>query len=154
MTARAIPKAASVGAAATGAPRHLPAGSALLTEVEWEQTAHVLRLSGRELQIVRGVFDCRKEDAIAADLGIAPRTVDTHLERLYRKLTVTTRVALVLRVIALVLQVNVGPEPGRRSPLPAKPTLGRRARLSGEYPTSVIRSIVVKGTCEMQKAGL
>ena len=81
MTAHAIPKAAPVGAAAEVEFRHLPAGSALLTEMEWEQTAHALRLSGRELQIVRGVFDCRKEDAIAADLGITPRTIEPLKQR-------------------------------------------------------------------------
>jgi hypothetical protein len=57
------------------------------------------------------VFDCRKETAIAADLGIAPRTVDTYMERLYRKLTVNTRVALVLRVMEAVLQSNARPRP-------------------------------------------
>lgn len=86
--------------------RHPPAGSALLSEADWAETARALRLSGRELQIVRGVFDNRKETAIAADLGIAPRTVNTHLERLYRKVTVTTRVELVLRVIEEVLQAK------------------------------------------------
>ena len=144
MTAHAIPKAAPVGAAAEVEFRHLPAGSALLTEMEWEQTAHALRLSGRELQIVRGVFDCRKEDAIAADLGITPRTVDTHLERLYRKLTVTTRVALVLRVVAMVLHPNGTTETRRQNVLPAKPASSRDAGVSGEYPTSAICSVVVE----------
>lgn len=103
--------AAPVGAAAKVAFLHPPIGSALLSEADWAETAHALRLSGRELQIVQGVFDNHKETAIAADLGIAPRTVDTHLERLYRKLTVTTRVALVLRVMQAVLQSNARPNP-------------------------------------------
>jgi DNA-binding NarL/FixJ family response regulator len=109
MSARAIPAAAQVGAAAKLECRHRPAGSALLSEADWTETARALRLSGRELQIVRGVFDNHKETVIAVDLGIAPRTVDTHLERLYRKLTVTTRVALVLRVMEQVLQSKARP---------------------------------------------
>jgi len=109
MSARVLPRAAQVGAVANVECRHPLAGSALLSEADWTETARALRLSGRELQIVRGVFDNRKETAIATDLGIAPRTVDTHLERLYRKLSVTTRVALVLRVMAEVLQAKAGP---------------------------------------------
>ena len=112
MGKRAIPQAAQVGAAARVECRHPSAGSALLNEADWAETARALRLSGRELQIVRGVFDNLKETAIATDLGIAPRTVDTHLERLYRKLTVTTRVALVLRVMQGVLQAKAKSEAG------------------------------------------
>lgn len=82
------------------------AGSSLLSEAQWAETARALRFSGRELQIVRGVFDGRTESAIAADLSIAPRTVDTHLERLYRKLTVRTRVGLVLRVMEGILHAQ------------------------------------------------
>ena len=88
MSARALPKAAQVGAATKVECRHPLAGSALLSEAEWAETARALRLSGRELQIVRGVFDNHKEAAIAANLGITPHTVDTHLVRLYRKLRV------------------------------------------------------------------
>jgi DNA-binding NarL/FixJ family response regulator len=110
MGARAFPAAAQVRAAAKVECNHAVAGSALLGEADWAVAARALRLSGRELQIVRGVFDCRKETAIAADLGIAPRTVDTHMERLYRKLTVTTRVALVLRVREHVLRAKARPE--------------------------------------------
>jgi DNA-binding CsgD family transcriptional regulator len=106
----------------------------------------VLRLSGRELQIVRGVFDNHKETAIAADLGIAARTVNTHMERLYRKLTVTTRVALVLRVMKEVLKSKANPEAGRRIVLPAKTPSGPRTRVSDEYPTSEIPSIAVRIT--------
>ena len=74
----------------------------MLDAAEWEAVARALRLSGREFEIVRGVFDCQKETAIADGLGIAPRTVNTHLERLYRKLGVTTRVGLVLVVVRMV----------------------------------------------------
>jgi DNA-binding NarL/FixJ family response regulator len=113
MGARAFPAAAQVRAAAKVECNHAVPGSALLSEADWAVAARALRLSGRELQIVRGVFDCRKETAIAADLGIAPRTVDTHMERLYRKLTVTTRVALVLRVMEQVLRPRAASETGR-----------------------------------------
>jgi DNA-binding CsgD family transcriptional regulator len=144
MSARSIPIAAPGGTATKGVFRHPPADSALLSEEQWAEATRVLHLSGRELQIVRGVFDNHKEAAIAADLGIAPRTVDTHLERLYRKLTVTTRVALVLRVVAVVIKASGTPETGSRNVLPAKPASGRDAGMSGEYPTSAICSVVVQ----------
>ena len=40
------------------------------------------------------------ELAIASDLGISQHTVHTYLERVYRKLAVGSRVALVVRVMA------------------------------------------------------
>lgn len=76
-----------------------PLGAALFNEATWERVAQTLRLSGRELQVVRAVFNECTEFAIAEDLRIAPRTVHMHFERLYRKLRVTNRVGLVLRVM-------------------------------------------------------
>jgi DNA-binding CsgD family transcriptional regulator len=127
------------GPAGWGAKRDSPgggeAGSALLAETEWAAAVRALRLSGREFQIVRGVFDCQKESAIAADLAIAPRTVNTHLERLYRKLGVTTRVGLVLRVVRVVHRpVGIAT---MTSPISTATATAARANTtpSGEYPT-------------------
>jgi len=77
-----------------------PAGCSVFSDDAWRHLARVLRLSGRELEILQAVFDDQKESTIAADLGISTHTVHTHLERLYRKLRVSSRVALVVRVIA------------------------------------------------------
>jgi DNA-binding NarL/FixJ family response regulator len=127
MSARAIPAVAQVGAATKVECHHPLAGSALLSETDWAEAARALRLSGRELQIVRGVFDNCKETAIATDLGIASRTVDTHMERLYRKLTVNTRVALVLRVMEEALQAKARPETGSGKVLAATTSPGTSA---------------------------
>jgi DNA-binding NarL/FixJ family response regulator len=62
--------------------------------------ANSLRISDRELQIIQGIFDGRKELAIADDLTISVHTVHTHLERLYRKLNVSSRVGLVLSILS------------------------------------------------------
>ena len=70
-------------------------GSGLLDAAEWEAVARALRLSGREFEIVRGVFDCQKETAIADGLGIAPRTVNTHLTAIYGKLGLPSRAAAI-----------------------------------------------------------
>ena len=66
----------------------------------WRVIANSLRISDRELQIIQEIFDDRKESAIAADLTISVHTVHTHLERLYRKLGVNTRVGLVVCILS------------------------------------------------------
>src|SRR5436309_9732039 len=66
----------------------------------WPQLGTTLRLSPREMQIVQGVFEDRKEESIAYALGISPHTVNTYFQRLYAKLRVSSRPQLILRVIA------------------------------------------------------
>lgn len=48
-------------------------------------------LTGRELEIARMVAARKSNKAIARDLGIAPRTVSTHLSNVFRKLDVSSR---------------------------------------------------------------
>jgi DNA-binding NarL/FixJ family response regulator len=72
----------------------------ILPHDAWEAIAKSLRLSARELQIIQGIFDDQKEFAIADELKISMHTVHTHLERLYRKLGVSSRVALVLYILS------------------------------------------------------
>jgi DNA-binding CsgD family transcriptional regulator len=71
--------------------------------------ARGLRLSQREVEIVRGMFDGLTEPAIASGLGISSRTVHTHVERLHRKLHVNHQVALVLRVMGEFLELAGAP---------------------------------------------
>jgi DNA-binding NarL/FixJ family response regulator len=98
-----------------------PLGAAMFSDHAWGEIARSLRLSGRELQIVRGVFGDRVESAIATDLGISSHTVHTHLCRLHRKLEVATRTQLILRVMEKFMALtssqenNVVPLPGRRT---------------------------------------
>jgi DNA-binding NarL/FixJ family response regulator len=91
---------------------HPATGSAILSERAWLSLARRLRLSGRELDILRGMFDGLTESAIAAGLSISLRTVHTHMERLHRKLHVTHQVALVLRVMAEFLKLAGVPGSG------------------------------------------
>ena len=72
----------------------------ILPHDAWEVIANSLRISDRELQIIQEIFDDRKESAIADDLTISVHTVHTHLERVYRKLGVSTRVGLILCILA------------------------------------------------------
>jgi DNA-binding CsgD family transcriptional regulator len=81
----------------------------MISEQAWPEIARSLRLSPRELQILRGILDDHTEFAIAVDLGISPHTVHTHIDRLHRKLGVVDRVTLVLRVLDEFLSLTVAP---------------------------------------------
>jgi DNA-binding CsgD family transcriptional regulator len=78
--------------------------STVLASGIWPGLAEQLRLSPRELQVVKGVFRDDKEESIAADLGISPHTVSTYLQRIYTKLRVGSRVQLIVRVIGEYLR--------------------------------------------------
>ena len=84
-------------------------GTAIFSEKAWQEIAHSLKLSGQELQVVRGIFDDHTEGAIADSLKISPHTIHTHCERLYRKVGVTGRVRLVLRVVAEYIALPLAP---------------------------------------------
>jgi DNA-binding NarL/FixJ family response regulator len=71
----------------------------------WRALAGSLGWSHRESQIVPELFDDRKETAIAARLGISRHTVHTHIERLYRKMGITSRVELARRVFLEYMRV-------------------------------------------------
>jgi DNA-binding CsgD family transcriptional regulator len=70
-----------------------------LTTAEWRATTETLGLSGREREIVGSMIEGKSEAEIASHLGISPHTVHTHLERLHRKLKVTSRPHLIGRVL-------------------------------------------------------
>ena len=90
------------------AQRNGNAACSLFTNETWESVSRSLRLSGRETEIVQGVFDDQKEEAIASELGISRHTVHTHLERLYHKLSVRSRVELLVRVFAEYVSLTSG----------------------------------------------
>jgi DNA-binding NarL/FixJ family response regulator len=87
-----------------------PLGAAMFPKQAWDEIARSLKLSGRELQIIKDVFDDRTEFAIAAHHGVSPHTIHTYCERLYRKLAVTDRVKLVLRITDEFLALTVASE--------------------------------------------
>jgi DNA-binding CsgD family transcriptional regulator len=75
----------------------------------WAAIARSLQLSGRELQLVRGVFDDQKDLAIANALGVSIHTIHTHFERLHHKLTITDRPQLIQRVMQEFLALTAAP---------------------------------------------
>lgn len=59
----------------------------------------VVRLTSRERDVVRLVIDGRSNDEIATALGIGPKTVETHLARVFERTGVTSRTELTSRSI-------------------------------------------------------
>jgi DNA-binding NarL/FixJ family response regulator len=61
--------------------------------------APATRLSPREREVVAAVVDGLSNDEIAARLGIAPKTVESHLRRLFERLEVASRTELATRAL-------------------------------------------------------
>jgi DNA-binding NarL/FixJ family response regulator len=61
--------------------------------------AGLARLSERELDVVRLVVDGRSNDEIGARLGIGPKTVESHLRRLFERFDLASRTELATRAL-------------------------------------------------------
>jgi DNA-binding NarL/FixJ family response regulator len=63
------------------------------------RSGSVARLSERELDVVRLVVDGRSNDEIASRLGIGPKTVESHLRRLFERFDLASRTELATRAL-------------------------------------------------------
>lgn len=81
----------------------------LIAECHWESIACSLGLSDRECQIAKKIVDDDVEVAIATHLGISVNTVHTHLARIYRKLGIRSRAALVSLVFREHITLHLRP---------------------------------------------
>ena len=91
----------AVGMRVGDAMSNAPAGP-----TPWERIA---QLTPRECDVLRGIASGQTNKAIAATLGISPRTIETHRERLMRKLGVGT----VAGLTALALETGMLTVPER-----------------------------------------
>ena len=66
----------------------------------WTEIANRLKLAPREKQTVELVLRHQQYKQIAKRLGIRPGTVETYVRRVYHRLHVEDREALVLRIFA------------------------------------------------------
>ena len=82
-------------------------GASLLTEHAWLEIARTLGIAKRELQIVQSVFDNQHEADIAKRFKISPHTVHMHLNRTFKKLNVTSRTELVLRIVQQMVELTL-----------------------------------------------
>jgi DNA-binding CsgD family transcriptional regulator len=68
----------------------------------------ITTLTPRELSVVRLLGSGFSYEQVAAELGISPHTVVTHIKNLYRKLEVHSAAAAVMRAVQLgLLEVAV-----------------------------------------------
>ena len=86
-------------------------GRTILSDVEWQSTASALKLTPRELQVCRHLFQGKTRNQIASDLGIKPRTVRQHMESIHVKLNVSNRVEVALRIVQLKRATAIQSEP-------------------------------------------
>ena len=82
-------------------------GASLLSNNAWLEIARSLGITHRELQIIQSVFDNQREVDIAKRFELSPHTVHMHLNRLFKKLTVTSRTELVLRIMEQMLTLTL-----------------------------------------------
>ena len=73
----------------------------------WHELIRELHLSPREAEIIRCLLTLDDhESSIAEELSMSRHTVHTHLERLHRKLNVTSRCQLVARVFTAYVRLD------------------------------------------------
>jgi FixJ family two-component response regulator len=84
-------------------------GAAMFSKQAWDEIARSLNLSGRELQIIKDVFDDRTEFAIAAHYGVSPHTIHTHCYVFNHMFEEHDRVKLVLRITDEFLALTATP---------------------------------------------
>jgi DNA-binding CsgD family transcriptional regulator len=120
-------RSASVGQDGSGFP---------LPETPWRAVAQSLRLTPRETELARAVMGGCRDPKIALDLGLSPHTVHAYLDRIYRKLGVSGRCELVLRVFTEYVSLtdrsarrNASESP---SPSQAEGNLGKSPKGRGE----------------------
>ncbi len=61
--------------------------------------AQRLALSERELDVVKKVVEGLSNDEIAVDLGISPKTVESHMRRIFERVGVVSRTELATRAL-------------------------------------------------------
>lgn len=72
--------------------------SSLLSRLDWDALSHSLKLSRRESQIVYLMASDFSEAGIAQQLTISAHTVHSYKERIYRKLRVRSRCAVLVMI--------------------------------------------------------
>lgn len=77
-----------------------------MSEGDWNAVAEQLALSPRQTRIVELVVCGLKDRQIADELGISVPTVRTYLSRIFSRLHVDDRVALIVRVFSLAHERN------------------------------------------------
>jgi DNA-binding CsgD family transcriptional regulator len=80
--------------------------SSFLTKAAWQCISKRLNLTVRELQAVRAILDGQTDSAMGPALGISSETAHTHVKRVFHKLHVQTRAAMVQAVVRCFLRLT------------------------------------------------
>jgi DNA-binding NarL/FixJ family response regulator len=83
--------------------RPAPGRSPLAPEL-WARVADSLALSPQQARLVELLLGGLRDKDIAASMGVGLPTVRTYFERVFRRVGVTDRVQLVIRVMSVALQ--------------------------------------------------
>lgn len=83
----------------------------LFCDAAWAGIRDKLGLSARQASIARYVVADECDAAIARALGVSWSTVQTHMDRLHKKLDVHSRVELVGRIVAAYLTWRIESTP-------------------------------------------
>lgn len=121
-------------------------GAGILSDHAWSEIAKALAITKRELQIIQGVFDNLTQAAIAHRLNMTEHTAHTHLNRLFVKLTVSTRTDLVLRIMEQMIALTLA-ETGVLPPICPRHHRGACPLRSPPVPKSVNATSVIPGHC-------
>lgn len=78
-----------------------------VSRLDWQTLGGFLKLSQRETQIAYLLTAELSETEVAVKLGISPRTVHSHIERLYRKLQVRSRSGLIVAVFETWITLGI-----------------------------------------------
>ncbi|HEX5245229.1 MAG TPA: helix-turn-helix transcriptional regulator [Tepidisphaeraceae bacterium] len=92
--------------------RSEPAPLRVLTPEQWASVSSALRLSPRQRHIVELIMQGKQDKEIARELNIAFSTVRTQLGRIFRRLSVSDRMGLVLLVCMECLRARHGADVG------------------------------------------
>ena len=84
----------------------------LIKEKEWWYLADKYMLSPRELEIARLICQGARNQDIAENLDIASGTVKSHLQNIYRKVRVNSKVKLLLSFLVVVNRAHTSSEFG------------------------------------------
>jgi DNA-binding CsgD family transcriptional regulator len=88
-------------------PRGKLRGAAMLSDHAWLEIAAALDITRREQQIIQAVFDNLTEARIAERFKLSPHTIHMHMNRLFKKLGVSSRTELVLRIVEQMILLTL-----------------------------------------------
>ncbi|MCA9261118.1 MAG: helix-turn-helix transcriptional regulator, partial [Planctomycetales bacterium] len=88
----------------------------VFNEDEFKILTQSLALARRQSQVLEGVLRGMSDKKIAAELGVAPPTVRTHLQKLFRRLQVGDRTELVIEVFREFRRLDSRPATSGRHP--------------------------------------